>query len=52
MAEFMLIRGFKVEYNVKTKKDDFLYKMGEGELVVKSQSVDTGLRMGEDQGKS
>lgn len=26
--------------------------MGEGELVVKSQSVDTGLRMGEDQGKS
>ncbi len=29
-----------------------IYKMGEGELVVKSQSVDTGLRMGEDQGKS
>ncbi|EAH4871627.1 serine protease, partial [Campylobacter jejuni] len=40
-------KGSSVEYNVKTKKDDFLYKMGEGELVVKSQSVDAGLRMGE-----
>ncbi|BEK30841.1 hypothetical protein B11411_02110 [Campylobacter jejuni] len=40
-------KGSSVEYNVKTKKDDFLYKMGEGELIVKSQSVDAGLRMGE-----
>lgn len=40
-------KGSSVEYNVKTKKDDFLYKMGEGELIVKSQSADAGLRMGE-----
>lgn len=40
-------KGSSVEYNVKTKKDDFLYKMGEGELVAKSQSADAGLRMGE-----
>ncbi len=37
---------------LKSKKMIFFNKMGEGELVVKSQSVDTGLRMGEDQGKS
>lgn len=40
-------KGSSIEYNVKTKKDDFLYKMGEGELIVKSQSADAGLRMGE-----
>lgn len=32
---------------LKPKKMIFFNKMGEGELVVKSQSVDTGLRMGE-----
>lgn len=37
---------------LKPKKMIFFNKMDEGELVVKSQSVDTGLRMGEDQGKS
>ncbi|EAK9984579.1 autotransporter outer membrane beta-barrel domain-containing protein [Campylobacter jejuni] len=40
-------KGSSIEYNVKTKKDDFLYKMGEGELVITSQSENAGLRMGE-----
>ncbi|EGP2596381.1 autotransporter outer membrane beta-barrel domain-containing protein [Campylobacter coli] len=39
--------GSKVVYNAKLKKDDFLHKMGQGELEIKSDNVNSGLRMGE-----
>ncbi len=37
----------KVVYNAKLKEDDFLYKMGQGELEIQSDNVKSGLRMGE-----
>ncbi|HEB9338399.1 TPA: autotransporter outer membrane beta-barrel domain-containing protein [Campylobacter coli] len=37
----------KVVYDAKLKKDDFLYKMGQGELEIQSDNVESGLRMGE-----
>lgn len=39
--------GSKVVYNAKLKEDDFLYKMGQGELEIQSDNVKSGLRMGE-----
>lgn len=39
--------GSKVVYNAKLKKDDFLHKMGQGELEIQSDNVESGLRMGE-----
>ncbi|HEG5396399.1 TPA: autotransporter outer membrane beta-barrel domain-containing protein [Campylobacter coli] len=39
--------GSKVVYDAKLKKDDFLYKMGQGELEIQSDNVESGLRMGE-----
>ncbi len=39
--------GSKVVYNAKLKKDDFLHKMGQGELEIQSINIDSGLRMGE-----
>ncbi len=39
--------GSKVVYNAKLKKDDFLHKMGQGELEIQSNNIDSGLRMGE-----
>lgn len=39
--------GSKVVYNAKLKEDDFLHKMGQGELEIQSNNIDSGLRMGE-----
>ncbi|MBT0864865.1 autotransporter outer membrane beta-barrel domain-containing protein [Campylobacter coli] len=39
--------GSKVVYDAKLKKDDFLHKMGQGELEIQSNNIDSGLRMGE-----
>lgn len=39
--------GARITYNVATKKDDFLHKLGEGTLVVTSSSPDAGLRIGQ-----
>ncbi|HEB9320588.1 TPA: autotransporter outer membrane beta-barrel domain-containing protein [Campylobacter coli] len=39
--------GSKVVYNAKLKEDDFLHKMGQGELEIQSDNVKSGLRMGE-----
>ncbi|EIZ0997903.1 autotransporter outer membrane beta-barrel domain-containing protein [Campylobacter coli] len=39
--------GSKVVYDAKLKEDDFLHKMGQGELEIKSDNVKSGLRMGE-----
>ncbi len=39
--------GSKVVYNAKLKEDDFLHKMGQGELEIQSNNTDSGLRMGE-----
>ncbi|HEH5120855.1 TPA: autotransporter outer membrane beta-barrel domain-containing protein [Campylobacter coli] len=39
--------GSKVVYDAKLKKDDFLHKMGQGELEIQSDNVESGLRMGE-----
>ncbi len=39
--------GSKVVYDAKLKEDDFLYKMGQGELEIQSNNTDSGLRMGE-----
>ncbi|WP_217491675.1 hypothetical protein, partial [Vibrio parahaemolyticus] len=39
--------GSKVVYNAKLKEDDFLHKMGQGELEIQSNNADSGLRMGE-----
>lgn len=39
--------GSKVVYSAKLKEDDFLYKMGQGELEIQSNNTDSGLRMGE-----
>ncbi|WP_218837436.1 hypothetical protein, partial [Campylobacter coli] len=32
--------GSKVVYDAKLKKDDFLYKMGQGELEIQSDNVE------------
>lgn len=39
--------GSKVVYNAKLKEDDFLHKMGQGELEIQSNNIGSGLRMGE-----
>lgn len=39
--------GSKVVYDAKLKEDDFLHKMGQGELEIQSDNVKSGLRMGE-----
>lgn len=39
--------GSKVVYNAKLKENDFLHKMGQGELEIKSDNTNSGLRMGE-----
>ncbi|ELJ5539045.1 autotransporter outer membrane beta-barrel domain-containing protein [Campylobacter coli] len=39
--------GSKVVYDAKLKEDDFLHKMGQGELEIQSNNIDSGLRMGE-----
>lgn len=39
--------GSKVVYDAKLKEDDFLHKMGQGELEIRSYNVKSGLRMGE-----
>lgn len=39
--------GSKVVYDAKLKEDDFLHKMGQGELEIRSDNVKSGLRMGE-----
>lgn len=35
-------KGSSVEYNVKTKKDDFLYKMGEGKVSLEGEGLSFG----------
>lgn len=37
----------KVTYNALLKENDFLYKMGQGELEILSSNLNSGLRMGE-----
>lgn len=37
----------KVIYDAKLQEDDFLHKMGQGELEIKSDNIKSGLRMGE-----
>lgn len=39
--------GAKVIYNAKLKENDYLHKMGQGELEIRSNNVDSGFRMGE-----
>lgn len=39
--------GSKVVYDAKLKENDFLHKMGQGELEIKSDNTNSGLRMGE-----
>ncbi|HEB9429074.1 TPA: autotransporter outer membrane beta-barrel domain-containing protein [Campylobacter coli] len=39
--------GSKVVYDAKLKEDDFLHKMGQGELEIQSNNIGSGLRMGE-----
>ncbi len=39
--------GSKITYHATTKKDDFLHKTGSGELIITSQSPESGLRIGD-----
>ncbi len=40
-------KNSKIIYDTKLKENDFLYKMGKGELEIKSNNINSGLRMGE-----
>lgn len=39
--------GAQVTYHAKTKDNDFLHKIGNGELIITSSSPDAGLRIGD-----
>ncbi|WP_394951637.1 S6 family peptidase [uncultured Helicobacter sp.] len=39
--------GARITYDVSTKENDFLHKLGEGTLIVTSSSADAGLRIGQ-----
>ncbi|HIV49391.1 MAG TPA: autotransporter serine protease VvfC [Candidatus Helicobacter avicola] len=39
--------GARITYEVSTKENDFLHKLGEGTLIVTSSSADAGLRIGQ-----